>query len=167
MSATNSWIGEALQKFHLGENAIDDSKFEDYRMTLDHSSLPDRMYATCRAINAQAGHGIIYGEVFIRPHPVVHRYTLENDDSNVVMELAILLEGPGVVFSSNKTKSWVTSLQRYCGYFVEEKNNVVCKLVIDPTTVSDATIQRWFTYLLSGLHRSAKPRQTESHLNET
>jgi hypothetical protein len=167
MSATNSWIGEALQKFNLREDAIDDSRFDDFRMMVDRSSLPDRTNATCRAINAQAGQGIIYGEAFIRPHPVIHRYTLERDDSNIVMELAILPEGPGVVFSSNKTKSWVRSLQRYCGYFVEEKNNVVCKLMIDPTTVSDTTIQRWFTYLLSGLHRSAKPRQTEPHLKET
>jgi hypothetical protein len=161
MSTTGSWIGEMIQKFHLRENVIDDSRIDRFRLMMDRSSLPERMSATCGAINAQAGRGVIYQEVLLQPHPVTRRYTFENHKSITIMELAILFEGPGVVFSFNKTKPWVKRVKSYCGYCTEEKKHVVCKVVIDPAIVSDAEIQQWFTYLLSGLQNSFKTRQKE------
>ena len=159
MGTTNSWIGDVLQKFRLRENVIDDSRIDRFRLMIDRSSLPERMNATCAAINAQAGQGIIYQEVLLKPHPVVRRYTIADHKITTIMELAILFEGPGVVFSFNNTNPWVKSIKRYCGYNTEVKNHILCKLVIDPATVSDAELQRWFTYLLSGLRNSLKPPQ--------
>ena len=159
MSTSRSWIDETLEKFHLREDANDDSKFDSYQMIIDRSRLPERMSAICSAINAQSGHGLMYHEILAYPYPVIRRYILERDNVDTIMELAILFEGPGVVFSSNKTRPWVKSIQRYCGYSTEHKNNVVYRMVIDPEDVSDAELQQWFTYLLSGLRNSFKPLQ--------
>jgi hypothetical protein len=167
MSTTDSWIGEVFQKFHLRENVIDDFRIDHFRLMMDRASLPERMSATCGAINAQAGQGLIYQEVLLQPHPVLRRYTYENHKRISIMELALLCEGPGVVFSFDKTNSWVKSFKRHCGYNMEVKNHIVCKLVIDPVTVLDVEIQRWFTYLLSELRHSFRPRQRQPSLKQS
>lgn len=167
MNTSESWIDEALQRFHLRKKVIDDSRFDRFWMMIDRSRLPERMYATCCAINEQSDQGLIYEETFLQPHPVARRYILEKDNRIIFMELVILFEGPGLVFSSHQTRHWVKSIRRYCGYCIGEKNNIVCKLVIDPEAVSDADVQRWFTFLLSGLQYRYKPRQTELSLKET
>jgi hypothetical protein len=123
------------------------------------SRLPERMNATSNAINLQAGQGLIYAEAFVQPHPMFRRYVFDKEDIEFSMALVIQFEGPTVIFSSIKPNLWVRSIQRYRGLGIFNRSNVACKLVIDPATVSDADLQAWFTYLLSGLQYSLKPKR--------
>jgi hypothetical protein len=145
----------------MGGEVIKQSRFDRFRMMFDRSHLLDRANATCKALNAQAGDVLIYSELFMDTHPVIGRYTIEDENVDITMELAILSQGPGVVFSSRKVRPWVKRVQRYCGYHPEEKIDVVCKLLINPAAVTDAEIKEWFTYLLSGLDHSFKPHPME------
>jgi hypothetical protein len=162
MSTAQSWIGDVLHIFHRREVAeveshFDRSRFDRFRLMFEHSRLLDRANATCDAINIQSGEGLIYQEIFMDSHPVVGRYILEKENMDITMELAILYEGPGVVFSCKKVRPWVKKIQRYCGFYMEEKSHVVCKMLINPASITDGEVQMWFTYLLSGLHHSLKP----------
>lgn len=161
MGTTYSWIGEGAEIPHLGEEVIDDFKFNRFRGMFDRSHLLERAAATCTSFNLQAGEVLIYSEIFTDTHPVMGRYVIEEEHSSFTMEIAILSDGPGVVFSSRKSRPWVKKFQRYCGYRPGENSRVVCKLNINPSSVSDAEIQQWFTYLLSGLHHSLKPEPME------
>ena len=84
MSTSESWIDEALQKFHLRKKVIDDSRFDRFWMMIDRSRLPERMYATCCAINVQSDQGLIYEETFLQPHPVARRYILEKENRIII-----------------------------------------------------------------------------------
>lgn len=161
MGTTYSWVGEVEQVPHLSEEAIEASKFDRFRGMFDRAHLLDRANAAATSLNFQAGELLIYSELFTTTHPVVGRYIIEEEYNTFTMELAILPDGPGVVFSSCKSRPWVKKLQRYCGYRPEEKIRVICKRNINPASVNDAEIQQWFTYLLSGLHPSLKPEPME------
>ncbi len=161
MGTSYSWVGEVEQAPHLSDEAIEPSNFERFRGMLDRAYLLDRANAAATSLNFQAGELLIYSELFTDTHPVVGRYIIEEECNTFTMELAILPDGPGVVFSSRKSRPWVKKLQRYCGYRPDEKTRVICKRNINPGSVSDAEIQQWFTYLLSGLHQSLKPAPME------
>jgi hypothetical protein len=167
MATTYSWIGDVLETPHLAEDALDSSRFERFRMMFDRSHLLNRANVMCNSLNSQAGEVVIYPETFTDTHPVIGRYIIEDDDADITMELAILPEGPGVVFSSKKKHALVNRIQRYCGLHPTEKNSVICKLLIDPAMVRDAEIQEWFNYLLSGLHHSFKPQPAEPILTQS
>jgi hypothetical protein len=168
MSTAQSWIGDVLHIFHRremveDESRFDRSRFDHFRLMFERSRLLDRANATCDAINIQSGEGLIYQEIFMDTHPVVGRYILEKENMDITMELAILYEGPGVVFSSKKVRPWVRKMQRYFGFYMEEKSHVVCKMLINPAAITDGEVQMWFTYLLSGLHHSLKPTRRSYH----
>jgi len=116
------------------------------------------MNATCNAINSQADPRLIYEEVFLPPHPILRRYVVNKDHIEFRMELAVLLNGPGVIFSSTQTGHWTGWFQRRRGADPDARFNTAYQLVIDPATVTDADLQLWFTYLLSGLRSSLKPQ---------
>jgi hypothetical protein len=157
VSARNSWIDDVLKNFHLREDGIDDSREDRYRLMIARSPLLERMNAICNAINLQAGQGIIYAEAFVQPHPMFCRYIFDKEGIEFSMALVIQFEGPTVILSSTKSNLWVRSIERYRWSGIFNRSNVACKLVIDPATVSDADLQQWFTYLLSGLQHSHKP----------
>ena len=159
MSGRNSWIGDVLKNFHLREDGIDDSGADRYRLMIARSPLLERMNAICNAINLQAGQGIIYAEAFVQPHPLFCRFVFDKENIEFSMALVLQFEGPTVIFSSTKSNLWVRSIQRYRWSGIFNKSNVACKLVIDPATVSDADLREWFTYLLSGLQYSIKPKR--------
>jgi hypothetical protein len=166
MSTVQPWINGVLRKFSVREKRIDAPRFHQYRKLMDRSRLPERMNATCIAIGVQAGKRLRYQENLVRPYPVIRRYILEKDNLDLIMELAILFEGPRVLFSANKAKPWIKVIQRYFGYLGNEKNNVVCELAIDPMTVSDEEVRQWVIYFLSGLQDSYKPRIPVPLLNK-
>ncbi len=157
MATTYSWMGDVFQTPHLAEDMFEHSKFDRFRAMFERARLLDRTNAICTSLNAQAGEVVIYSEIFTETHPVIGRYLIEDDIADLTMELAILPEGPGVIFSSRKKRALVNRIQRYCGLHPTEKNSVVCKVLIDPAMVTEPEIQQWFNYLLSGLHHSFKP----------
>ena len=165
MSTSEPWVGEVLRKVNIGDEGIDESKIDRYRMVLDRSGLAERMCGTCDAMNVRSAQVLIYREVFPQPHPIVRRYILEHEEDRqiIAMELTILLEGPVLVFSRNTTTQRVKSIRRYRGY---ERRNVMCKIAIDPEKISDDDLQQWFIYLLSGLQHSLKPQGRGPSLNE-
>jgi hypothetical protein len=167
MATTYSWVGDVLQTPHLAEDVLDHSKFDRFRMMFERSRLFDRTNNTCNCLNTQAGEVVIFSEAFTETHPVVARYIIDDENADMTMELAILPEGPGVVFSCKKKRALVNRIQRYCGFHPTEKNSVVCKLLIDPAMVTDMEILQWFNYLLSGLHHAFKPQPTEALLMQS
>ncbi len=112
MATTYTWIGDVLDTPHLAEDNLESSRFERFRMMFDSSHVLYRANATCNSLNMQAGEIVIYPEAFTDTHPVIGRYTVDDDDADLTMELAILPEGPGVVFSCKKKHAWVSRIQR-------------------------------------------------------
>ena len=106
MATTYSWIGDVFQTPHLAEDMLEHSKFDRFRTMFDRAHLLDRANATCTSLNAQAGEVVIYSEIFTDTHPVIGRYLIEDDNADITMELAILPDGPGVIFSSRKNARW-------------------------------------------------------------
>ena len=163
MSATSSpWIGNVLTKFHLRSNVTDNFRMDRYRLMMDRSSLIERMYDTCHAINSCAREGIIYGEMFSRPHTIAIRVGFIRGDVEYLMSLGMLDGRPTLLFSSRKDYQWEKGVLSKFRHALKRKENLICKLVINPSTVSDVDIQQWFTYLLSGLQRSFKPAKVTS-----
>lgn len=160
MSTTSSsWVGNVLTKFHLRYNMTDDFRIDRYWLMMDRSSLVERVYETCHAINSCAREGIIYGEMFTRPHAIAIRVGFIRGDIEYLMSLAMLEGRPTLLFSSRKEHLWNKSVLRRFRHSLKRKENIICKHVINPSKVSDADIQQWFTYLLSGLRRSFKPAE--------
>jgi hypothetical protein len=157
MSTTLSWIGDVLIKFHISYNLTDDTRIDHYRLMVDRSNLMERVNGTCRVINSQVRGGLVYGQMYARPHATAFRVGFVRGGIEFRMSLAILPGGPTLIFSSIKDNEWGERVLRHFGHGMEERENVISKLVINPATVSDADLQQWFTYLLSGLRRSFKP----------
>src|SRR5580698_1334594 len=107
MATTYSWIGDVLHTPHLAEEALGEPKFGRYRMMFDRARLLERANATCASLNTQAGEVVIYSETFTETHPILGRYLIEDESADITMELAILPEGPGVVFSCKKKRALV------------------------------------------------------------
>jgi hypothetical protein len=162
MSATISWISDVLGKFQLRQNVTDDFHgFLRYRSMVDRARLVERMNATCDAINSQAGRTLIYYEELFQPNELARRYVFDRDNIEFRMSLAILSKGPTVIFSTLKTNYWGKWINRRIRYSSDEvRESVVCEVLINPETVNDAELERWFTYLLSGLRYSFKPAKT-------
>jgi hypothetical protein len=164
MSPTQSWTSHVLQAPHFREEIINHSRFDRFRLIFDRSRLLDRAIATCTSLNTQAGMMLIRSETFSGTYPIVGRYSIEEENIEMTMELAVLSEGPTVIFSSKAVRPWVKRIQRYCGLESKEKIDVTCRLLIDPAVVTDFELQQWFNYLLSGLHDSFKPQPMEPFL---
>lgn len=162
MNPSTSWISDVVGKFRLRQNVIDDfPMFSRYRLMIDRSRLVERMNATCDAINADAGLPIIYDEVFVQPHELACSYVFVRNKIECRMSLAILPEGPTLIFSCFKPDHWVERVVRRFGFPLdEEREKVACEVLINPATVNDAQLQQWFTYLLSGLRGPFKPLKT-------
>jgi hypothetical protein len=153
-----------LCKFNLHEEVTDDRRFLRFRSMIDRAQLAEKMGVLCNSINEQAFAGLIYEEVFTAPSPIVRRYVYAKDNIEYSLTLAILYDGPGVIFSSSKPNDWTSRLRRYWGLYSLGRNNVAFKLVINPATVNTAELQQWFTYLLSGLRFSFRPHRRMSIL---
>jgi hypothetical protein len=162
MSATSSWVGDVLTRFHLRYNTTEDFRTDRYRLMMDRSSLIERVYGTCRDINSCACEGIIYGEMFARPHAIAIRVGFIRGDIEYLMSLGMLDGRPTLLFSSRREYQWKKSVLGRFRHSMNTRENLICKLAINPSTVSDAEIQQWFTYLLSGLKRSFKPAEAIS-----
>jgi hypothetical protein len=163
MKTAMPWINGVLNKFQLREKRSDDLKVNRYRRLVERSHLVEKMSSTCESINSHAGERIIYGEMFISPHPIAWRHVYETDNKECRMSLTIRTEGPTLVFSWVKPKEWMGSVQRCFGYYAGERNHVVWELMINPLNIKDADVQGWFTYLLSGLRHSFRPPKDNSH----
>ena len=158
MSTAQPWIDDVLRKLQFQQNVLDSSSFDNYRLMVDRSRLVERMRATGNAVNSEAGEGLIFEDFFIQPQPLTCRYVFERDGIESSMSLAILSEGPTLIFSSTKASLWGESIRRCLGQHLQRKrDNVEFQLLINPTNVDNADLQQWFTYLLSGLQHSFKP----------
>jgi hypothetical protein len=167
MSATSSWIGDVLTRFDISYNIPDEIMIDHYLLMVNRSDLIERVYGTCRVINAHVRGGLIYGQLYAQPHAPTFRIGFVRGDIEFRMSLAILDEGPTLIFSSCKEHQWVESVLHHFGHRnMKERENVISKLVINPATVSDADLEQWFTYLLSGLRRPFKPARKIPHPKE-
>ena len=156
MSTTSSWVGNIIKQFQLRRNVNNYSDFNRYLLLVERSRLPTMMQAVCDGINAQEGEWFIHDDRLAQPHPLVCRYALDRGDKEFRMSLVIHSDGPVLIFSSVNLSLWLASVQRYLGYH-GNKEKIICERRVDPSTVSDADLQKWFTYLLSGFRRSLKP----------
>jgi len=165
MGTTPSWISNLLSKYQPRQNVTEGSTFARYQFTLDRSRLIERMDATCEAIDSQAGGRVISIEFFLQPQILSRRYLFHRGSVRFSMALAILAHGPTLIFSSNQANEWVQRIRRRCGLYVEPpRERVVFELMINPSTVNNADLQQWFTYLLSGFERSHKPAQNRDRV---
>jgi hypothetical protein len=152
-----SWIDDALTKFHISNDENIRLKLDNYRAMVERSSLIERIYGTCRAINAHGRDGLIYGQMFARPYALAFRVGFVRGNTESRMSLAILNEGPALIFSSIKVEPLDSHGRHYFRHFRRRREKFICRIALNPAAVKDAEIQQWFTYLLSGLKRSFKP----------
>lgn len=159
MSTSPDWISDVLGRFQLRQNVTGDFPiFHRYRLMVERSHLIERINGTCNAVNSLAGEALVYIEMFFQPHQLACRYVFEKDRIECRMSLAILPKGPTLIFSTFKANRWAEWINRCFGNsWDEEREHVVCEILINPATVSDAQLEQWFTYLLSGLRSSFKP----------
>jgi hypothetical protein len=158
MSTSNSWIDNALEKYHLREDVIDEAQADQYRLVIGRSRLLERMDAIAGAINLRAGRGLIFTETFQQPHCVFRRCSVDKEEIESSMALVIKLEGPTMIFTSSNLRPWLRRIGYYRRFGIQDSGKVKCELAIDPERINDTDLQAWFTYLLSGLQHSVIPR---------
>ena len=162
MNASSSWVGDVLTRFNLHNNISDDSQVNRSWSIIDRTSLLERIYGTCHAINSCAQDGLLYGQMFARPHAIAFRVGFVRGDVEYLMSLAMWGGRPTLLFSSRKDYQWKKGVLPFFRHSVNRRENYICRREINPATVSDGEIQKWFIYLLSGLKRSFRPSENPS-----
>ena len=162
MSITSLWLGDVITRFQLRSDTRNNSRINRHWSMIDRASLLERVCDVCQEINSGAREGVVYGRMFARPYPMAFRVGFVRGDTEFLMSLAMLDEIPTLVFSWRREYQWKKSLLPWLRHSAARKEYPVFEREIDPSSVSDAEIQRWFTYLLSGLRRRFKPVETKS-----
>ena len=158
MLTNQSKLAEVLKTLQVSREEPKDCTFDCYREILAESLLVEKMHAMRDSIHAGAGQNLLYEEVYAQPNESICRYVSEGGGIDYHMSLTILRHGPMVRFSSFKPRNWIERLAYPSGHQIGEMRvSIKCKLLIDPPAVSNADLEHWFTYLLSGLHRNLKP----------
>ena len=158
MSASIPWVSDVLRKFQFRRFKTHYFPSDHYRAMVDGSQLVERMHAASDALNSQGDHRLLYEEVFVPPHRLVCKYVFDQAHIECSMSLVIRSAGPAIIFSTLKSNRLMAGVRRILGFRIERrKERRVCDLLIDPAAVSDADVQQWFNYLLSGLRSSFKP----------
>ncbi|MGO8814365.1 MAG: hypothetical protein ACLQVG_06805 [Terriglobia bacterium] len=162
MNATSSWVGDVLTRFNLIRNLNDDSRVNRNWSMIDRTSLIERVYGACQAINSCAQNGLLYGKMFARPHAIAFRVGFVRGDIEYLMSLTMSGGRPTLLFSSRKEYQWKKSVLPFFRHSMNRRESFICRRGINPATVSDGEIQKWFIYLLSGLKRSFRPKENPS-----
>jgi hypothetical protein len=151
-------MAAVLKTLHLSREEPKDCTFDCDQEILAKSLLVEKMHAMRDSIHAGAGQNLLYEEVYAQPNESVCRYVFERGGIDYHMLLTILCHGPTVKFASFKPRNWIERLTYPSGHQIGERRvSIKCKLLIDPSAVSNADLEHWFTYLLSGLPRKLKP----------
>ena len=160
MSTTQPWITDILKKFHLNVTAPRNGHSLDlYRLMIHRARLIERMHQICLSINSEAGQNILYEQSFIQPQQMLCQYTFANGDIEYEMSVAFLAAGPTVVFASHRRDNTPHQVLRVYGDFLDRFTSITYRqCLINPSKVSDADLQQWFTFLLSGTRRKWSPK---------
>ena len=132
-----------------------------FREQLDQSELLTTMGRIADAVNEKAGNLVIDVQSYLAPEALVRSFTFHKGDQDYILQLESWGPRPTVVFLRRKWRSprflnsfgWIYRL-----FGVEEyKIEVSYSSLFRAELVTEANIEKWFTYLISGFGRAFAP----------
>jgi hypothetical protein len=132
-----------------------------YREQLDQSELLTMMGRIADAVNDKAGNLLIDVQSYLPPEPLVRSFSFHKDDQDYVLQLESWGLAPTVVFLRRKWRDprflnsfgWIYRLLGVEEYKIEVNYSALFRAEL----VTEAEIEKWFTYLISGFDRAFAP----------
>jgi len=157
-NASQHWIRPLLSRLDLVSHAEGEKNPAELWDELARTGLLDRLRALPSLINEEAGRHLVHEQWFLPPQRVVCTFTLRKEKLQYGMQLVLRRTGPFLVFYTKKpgTSSRAHSLYRYISG--TPAIDVRSRRLLRPAEVSEADLQEWFSYLLSGFEESFQPR---------
>jgi hypothetical protein len=132
-----------------------------FRKQLDQSELLMTMGRVADAVNQTAGDLLIDVQSYLPPEALVRSFCFRKDDQDYVLQLESWGPQPTVVFLIRKWRSllffnslnWIYRLLRVEEHVIDVKYRSLFRA----ERVTEADIEKWFTYLISGFDRAFAP----------
>ncbi|MGA9471336.1 MAG: hypothetical protein WBV36_02660 [Terriglobales bacterium] len=132
-----------------------------FREQLDQSELLAAMGRIADEVNTKAGNLLIDVQSYLPPEALVRSFCFGKDGQDYVLQLESWGPKPTVVFLSRKWRrllfmnslDWVYRCLGVEEYVIDVKFSSLFR----PEQVSEADVENWFTYLISGFDRAFAP----------
>jgi hypothetical protein len=132
-----------------------------FREQLDQSELPTTMGRIAEAVNDKAGNLLIDVQAYLPPEALVRSFSFHQDDQDYILQLESWGPIPTVVFLRRKWRDprflnsfgWIYRVLGVEEYVIEVSYSSLFRAEL----VTEANIEKWFTYLISGFDREFAP----------
>jgi hypothetical protein len=135
--------------------------FALFREQLDHSDLLTTMGRIADAVNEKTGYLLIDVQSYLPPEALVRSFSFHKDGQDYVLQLESWGPTPTLVFLKRKWRNpslmnsfgWIYRLFGIEDYVIE----VSYSSLFRAEQITEADVERWFTYLISGFDRAFAP----------
>ena len=132
-----------------------------FREQLDQSELLAAMARIADEVNAKAGNLLIDVQSYLAPEALVRSFCFGKDGQDYILQLESWGPKPTVVFLTRKWRrllflnslDWVYRCMGVEEYVIDVKFSSVFR----PEQITEADVENWFTYLISGFDRAFAP----------
>jgi hypothetical protein len=132
-----------------------------FREQLNQSELLTTMKHVAGTVNDKAGELLIDVQSYLPPEALVLSFTFHREGQDYVLQLESWGPRPTVVFLTRKWRSrvLVSSFGWICRLFGVEEYVIDVKYssLFRAEQVTEADVERWFTYLISAFDRALAP----------
>jgi hypothetical protein len=142
-----------------------DFKAELRRVKLEESALVTSLERIASAVNDNAGYEVIEVRSFASPEQLIRSFNFRDGNLDHVMRIELWGALPVLVFLTRKWKGpsflprlvWLRTLLGFRAFDVDVKFSSD----FDPDEVADDHVEKWFSYLFSGLAGDQAPSHPE------
>lgn len=141
------------------------------REGLARSELLTMMDRIADMVNAKAGELLIDAQSYLAPEALVRSFSFRKADTEYVLQLESWGSEPTLVFLVRRWRgrlflTWLGWIYRLFGAD-ECVIDVKIRSQFRPNDVTEADVERWFTYLISGFDRAFLPSVPDTRVAES
>jgi hypothetical protein len=159
MSRRTPSLWQFLEQSAMGRDS--DRNLVLFREQLDRSELLATMGRVADAVNAKAGELLIDVQSYLPPEALVRSFWFHRQGQDYVLQLESWGPQPTVVFLTRKWRSLLfPNFLSWFYYLLGMEESVVdvrYSSLFRAERITEADVEKWFTYLISGFDRAFAP----------